>query len=398
MRPFTIALLLASWLLSTGPFLKSHAQELPKESVPEGNPAVRVKLDEKRLSAIDLLVQQGIAAGKMPGCVICFGSSAQIDYLQAFGNKRLEPMPVAMETNTVFDMASITKPVATAMSIMKLVELGRIQLDSKVIDFYPEFAPHGKDAITMRDLLIHQSGLIPDNALSDYQFGAMTAWKKICELKLVAPVGTTFKYSDVNYIVLAEIIKEVSGKDVHVFSHQHFFEPLGMKETGFLPAENLRERAAPTERRGDDWIQGFVHDPRAFALGGIAGHAGLFSTAEDLAIYAQTMLGEGACARADGITTKVLEPETVAIMTHGYPVSSGVRGLGWDKQTGYSSNRGDLLSDTAFGHGGFTGTVLWIDPDRDFFFIFLSNRVHPDGSGSVNQLAGAIVNVVAGAY
>jgi uncharacterized protein YbbC (DUF1343 family)/CubicO group peptidase (beta-lactamase class C family) len=356
-----------------------------------------IGLNHERLQAIETLAQQGIQEGKMPGCVICVGRHGKIGYLKAFGNKRLQPTPEAMQADTVFDLASITKPVVTATSIMKLVESGRVRLGSKVVDFFPEFAPHGKEAITVQDLLIHQSGLIPDNALKDYQSGSDVAWQRICELALVAPVGTTFKYSDVNFIVLAEIVKKVTGQNVHEFSQQEIFKPLGMLETGYLPDENLRHRAAPTEQRGEEWIQGEVHDPRAFALNGVAGHAGLFSTAEDLAIYAHMMLGRGTFIHEQSESTQVLAPATFATMTRGYPVSSGVRGLGWDKRTGYSSNRGDMLSDAAFGHGGFTGTVLWIDPELDLFFIFLSNRVHPNGKGSVNHLAGAIANVVASA-
>ena len=156
----------------------------------------------------------------------------------------------------------------------------------------------------------------------------------------------------------------------------------------------LRERAAPTEQRDGQWIQGEVHDPRAYKLGGIAGHAGLFSTASDLARYASMMLGRGEFRSEDGSEVRILSEQTVDVMTRGYPVSSGQRGLGWDRRTGFSTNRGDFLSSAAFGHGGFTGTVLWIDPELDLFFIFLSNRVHPDGKGLVNPLAGQIANAI----
>jgi CubicO group peptidase (beta-lactamase class C family) len=351
--------------------------------------------DEARLKRIPELVEQGIQEGKMPGCVVCFGRQGKIAYLQAFGHKQVQPEVAEMTVDTVFDMASITKPVATGTAIMKLIEEGRIRLGSKVIDFFPEFGSNGKDAITVKDLLIHQSGLIPDNPLSDYMNGPEVAWQRICELPLVAPVGTTFKYSDVNFIVLAKLVEQISGMDVHVFTKQHVFEPLGMAETGFVPQQPLRDRSAPTEQRDGQWIQGQVHDPRAFRLEGIAGHAGLFSTATDLAIYASMMLGKGALQIEGQPTVQILSPATVDLMTREFPVSSGQRGLSWDRRTGYSSNRGDLLSEQAFGHGGFTGTVLWIDPGRDLFFIFLSNRLHPDGKGLVNPLAGQIANVIA---
>jgi CubicO group peptidase (beta-lactamase class C family) len=196
-------------------------------------------------------------------------------------------------------------------------------------------------------------------------------------LKLQAPTGSKFIYSDVNFILLGEIIRKVSGESVHEFSREQVFQPLGMKETGYLPDEPLRARAAPTQERDGHWMQGEVHDPRAFKLGGVAGHAGLFSTAEDMAIYAQMMLSRGEHQGA-----RIMSPETFALMTRGEKVSSGIRGLGWDKRTGFSINRGEGLSDAAFGHGGFTGTVLWIDPELELFVIFLSNRVHPDGKGS----------------
>ena len=180
--------------------------------------------------------------------------------------------------------------------------------------------------------------------------------------------------------------------DVHAFSQQHVFQPLGMTETGYLPADDLRQRAAVTEERNGTWMQGEVHDPRAFRLGGVAGHAGMFSTARDLAIYAQMMLNKGSYR---GV--RILSPTTVQAMTKAYDVSGNWRGLGWDKQSVYSANRGESLTSSAFGHGGFTGTVLWIDPELDLFFIFLSNRVHPDGSGSVNTLAGQIATIIGNA-
>jgi uncharacterized protein YbbC (DUF1343 family)/CubicO group peptidase (beta-lactamase class C family) len=312
-----------------------------------------------------------------------------------------------MTTDTVFDMASITKPVATATSIMLLIERGQLKLNQRVADIIPEFAAKGKDAITIYDLLTHQSGLLPDNSVKDYEDGRETAIKKICDLSLQAPTGTRFIYSDVNFITLGEIIQRVSGKSVHEFSQENIFRPLGMGETGYLPREELKKRSAPTEQRDGAWIQGDVHDPRAWLLGGVAGHAGLFSTAEDLAVYAQMMIGGG---QYNGV--RVLAPQTVATMTRGYRILGGsrstmeglppnppvyLRGLGWDKRSGYSSNRGELMTDSAFGHGGFTGTVLWIDPELELFVVFLSNRVHPDGKGLVNPLAGRIGTVAAGA-
>ena len=377
-RGYSAALLLAAW-----PVLGGAA------GLPQAEPAA-VGMDGAKLAQIDAIVAEGIEQKKMPGCVVCIGRRGKIVMLKAYGNKQLRPAEVPMTTDTVFDMASITKPMATATSIMLLVERGQLKLDDKVATILPEFAVNEKDSITVRDLLIHQSGLLPDNALADYNDGPEAALQKICALKLQAPTGTKFIYSDVNYILLGEIVRKVSGKSVHEFSRDNIFQPLGMKETGYLPNEPLRARAAPTQERDGHWMQGEVHDPRAFKLGGIAGHAGLFSTGEDLAIYAQMMLSHG-----EYQGKRIMSPEMFALMTRGEKVSSGIRGLGWDKRTGFSINRGEGLSAAAFGHGGFTGTVLWIDPELELFVIFLSNRVHPDGKGLVNPLAGKIGTIAA---
>ncbi len=357
-------------------------------------PPVEVGMDGEKFHQIAELVERGIAEGKMPGCVVCFGRHGKIAYRRAFGLRKVAPDPEPMTVDTVFDMASITKPVATATSIMALIERGALRLQDKVASFFPEFGNRGKDAIRVLDLLIHQSGLTPDNPLADYREGPQIAWRKICDLPLTAPVGQQFKYSDVNFIVLGKLVEHLSGQTLDVFAREQIFQPLGMTETGFLPPPELQARAAPTEKREGAWIRAEVHDPRAYLLGGVAGHAGLFSTADDLAVYAHAMLRRGELVGPPA-ACRILHERTVELMTRPYRVSSGVRGLGWDKQTGYSSNRGDFLTPSAFGHGGFTGTVLWMDPELDLFFIFLSNRVHPDGRGSVNHLAGQILNRVA---
>ena len=244
--------------------------------------------------------------------------------------------------------------------------------------------------------------------MKDYENGREEAIQKICELKLQAPTGTRFIYSDVNFILLGEIIRRISGKSVHEFSQENIFRPLGMNETGYLPREELKQRAAPDRAaRRTIGFKATSTTRGPFCSDGVAGHAGLFSTAEDLAIYAQMMIGGG---EYNGV--RILSPQTVATMTRGYKILGGsrstmegvppnppvyLRGLGWDKRSGYSINRGELMTDAAFGHGGFTGTVLWIDPELELFVIFLSNRVHPDGKGLVNPLAGRIGTVAAGA-
>lgn len=350
----------------------------------------QVGLDAGKLTQIDQVVAQGLDANQMPGCVVLVARQGQVAFLKSYGYKRLQPDPLPMTTDTVFDMASITKPVATATSIMILLDRGLIKLDDPVAKHVPEFGQHGKEKVTVFHLLTHQGGLIPDNALADYADGPDSAWENIMALELRKPPGEKFIYSDVGYIVLAEMVSRITGQSVHEFTRKNIFRPLGMNETGYLPDETLRRRAAPTERRKGRWMQGEVHDPRAYALSGIAGHAGLFSTAQDLAIYAQMMLNGGHYAG-----TRVLNPEIVAKMTTPLKVSSGLRGLGWDIQTGYSSNRGEGFTLQAFGHGGFTGTTLWIDPGLDLIVIFLSNRLHPDGNGLINRLAGKIGGIAA---
>jgi CubicO group peptidase (beta-lactamase class C family) len=359
--------------------------------LPSAQPA-DVGMSDAHLKFIDVEVEREIVAKRLPGCVVLVGRQGHVAFLKAFGQRQVAPKTVPMTTDTVFDLASITKPVATATSLMILVQQGRLQIRDRVAQHIPEFGQNGKDRITVLQLLTHQSGLIPDNELEDFKDGADKAYERIFALRPLADPGAQFLYSDVGFLVLGALVQRLSGKNVHEFSREHIFAPLGMSETGYVPAEALRNRAAPTEMRGDRWIQGEVHDPRAHRLDGIAGHAGLFSTASDLAVYAQMMLNRGTYA---GV--RVLSPRTVDVMTQPVSVPSGLRALGWDVQSGFSINKGELMSPTAFGHGGFTGTGLWIDPELDLFVIVLSNRVHPDGKGQVNPLIGRIGTIAAAA-
>ncbi|QDU39087.1 Esterase EstB [Maioricimonas rarisocia] len=385
-----LSLLIVSALLGLclpGPS-RSVAAPPPLETAPPHE----VGMDAVRLSFVDPIVEEGLREGQMAGCVVLVGRKGKIVYQQAFGERQSDPESVAMTEETVFDLASLTKPVATATSVMHLVEQGLVNLDEPVATYVPEFAANGKEEITIVDLLTHQGGLIPDNSIRDYEDDPVTAMEKTLATKPIASRGERFIYSDVGFIVLGEMVKRLSDKSVHEYSQEHIFGPLGMTETGYLPREDLRQRAAVTEKRDGEWMQGEVHDPRAYRLGGVAGHAGLFSTAQDLAVYATMMINGG---EYGGV--RVLEEETVERMTRPTKVPRGLRALGWDVNSPYSSNRGDLMSDRAFGHGGFTGTTMWIDPTQELFVIFLSNRLHPDGKGSVNSLAGRIGTVAAAA-
>ncbi len=346
---------------------------------------------------VNQLVRMAIASGDMPGCVIWFGTSSQDHFTAAFGDAQIEPAVVPMSVDMVFDLASLTKPIATATSISILIAEGKLNVDDKASSILPEFNGHNKEAITIENLLVHTSGLTPDNALSDYQSGEVDAWRAICELPLRSEPGAEFKYSDVGFIVLGKVVEKVSGDQLDDFCKSRIFMPLNMADTGYRRLSGLAKRTSapidlerdkrlvPTERRNGQWLQGKVHDPRAALLDGVAGHAGLFSCAKDLAEYARAVL-----FASHNDNSSDTFAQAVRVMSQSRSIDLQVRSLGWDMRSAYSSNRGDAFSDAAFGHGGFTGTVLWIDPKSDSFFIFLSSRLHPDGKGSVNALAGKI--------
>jgi uncharacterized protein YbbC (DUF1343 family)/CubicO group peptidase (beta-lactamase class C family) len=283
--------------------------------------------------------------------------------------------------------------------MMILVERGLVRLGDPVSRYIPEFGEMGKKNITVEQLLTHRSGLIPDNDIKDYEQGPEEAMLNIWKLAPLAEPGSKFIYSDVNYIVLAELVKRLGGKPIDQFAAENIFRALGMKDTGYKPDASLISRIAPTEKRGDKWMRGEVHDPRAYLLGGVAGHAGLFSTADDLAIFCRMILNLGEFNGA-----RILSPMGVARMTEsrstgGNAVDGMARGIGWDIFTGYSANRGDLFPIGSVGHTGFTGTSLWLDPSSDTFVVFLSNRVHPrldpKKPADVNSLRGRVASVVA---
>lgn len=385
-----ILIVLSFWFVgATSHFSSNAAAQTPSRRLPLVS-AESAGFDSTRLAHIDAAVQKALDEKKMPGCVVLIGRQGKVAFLKAYGSRRLLPTTEPMTTDTVFDLASLTKPIATATSVMRLVEEGKIRLRDAASIHVARFAQGDKGTITLEQLLTHQGGLIADNPLSDFAEGRDKALEKLIAINRIHPPGTKFVYSDVGFMLLGELVSRVSGKPLNEYAKEKIFESLGMKETMFLPDEALKARAAPTEMREGQWMQGEVHDPRAFALGGVAGHAGLFSTAEDLALYADMMLRRGAAPEG-----RVLGEATVRTMTTRYPVSSGYRGLGWDMQTGYSSNKGEPMSPDAFGHGGFTGTGIWIDPELDLFVIFLSNRVHPHGKGLVNPLIGAIGSIAA---
>lgn len=380
-----------------------------------------VGMSPTQLTNIDQIVEAEIAKKQLPGAVVLVGRQGKIVWRRAYGNRALEPQPEAMTVDTIFDLASLTKIVATATSVMILVERGLIRLGDPVSRYIPEFAENGKRTITVEHLLVHRSGLIADNDIKDYEQGPEKAMENIWKLAPLSEVGAKMIYSDVNFIVLAELVKRVSGKPVDQFALENIYAPLGMKDTGYKPAESLKSRIAPTEKRGgaeqnrsregaakegevvakenEHWMRGEVHDPRSYLLGGVAGHAGLFSTADDLAIYCQMILNGG-----EYQGRRILSPMGVQRMTEPRPSAGNAsdgnaRGLGWDVYSGFSANRGDLFPIGSFGHTGFTGTGLWLDPSSQTFVVFLSNRVHPKldskKPADVGSLRGRVASVAA---
>jgi uncharacterized protein YbbC (DUF1343 family)/CubicO group peptidase (beta-lactamase class C family) len=367
---------------------------------PPGQPSSRFR-------AIAPLVDAAIDRHELPGAVILVGQRDQIVYRQAFGHRAILPVPESMTEDTMFDLASLTKVVATTTSVMQLVEAGRIRLADPVTRFIPDFSRYGKDGITVRHLLTHTSGLRPDLELEVTFNGADEAIRRAIDEVPVAAPDERFVYSDINFFVLGEIVRLASGERLDGYAKAHVFDPLSMGDTTFLPPGSLGPRIAPTEPcRERAWpcsgadaaavpfLRGVVHDPTARRMNGVAGHAGLFSTAADLSRFCRMLLNGGTL---DG--ARILSAASVARMTRPSTPAGmrDVRGLGWDIDSTYSANRGDLFPIGSYGHTGFTGTSLWLDPQSKSYVIFLSNRVHPDGKGDVTPLRGRVATIAAAA-
>ncbi len=355
--------------------------------------AADVSLDPRRMVAVDEAIRGAIDRGQIPGAVLVVGRGDAVLYEKAYGNRSVEPAVVPMTTDTVFDLASLSKPVGCATSIMLLAERGQLSLGDPVSKYIPAFASNGKERITIEQLLLHQGGLIPDNPMSDYRQGAEAALANVYALKPQKTPGQTFWYSDVGYIVLGRIVQAVDGRPLEKFAKEEIFEPSGMHDTAYNPPDAIKARCAPTEKREGRWMVGEVHDPRAYALGGAAGHAGVFSTAADLSRFCRMILGQG---RIDG--RRVLAEQTVRqmIQPRSLPDGTNWRTYGFDVDTAYSSCRGERFERGAtFGHTGFTGTSFWMDPKHGCYVILLTNSVHPDGKGSVLALRRRVATLVA---
>jgi uncharacterized protein YbbC (DUF1343 family)/CubicO group peptidase (beta-lactamase class C family) len=350
------------------------------------------------LAAIAPAVEQAIRTGKAPGAVVVVGHQGRIVYRRAFGYRALVPRKLPIATSLIFDLASLTKVVATTTATMQLAEQGKIRLEQPVADYWPEFGANGKDEITVREIMTHYSGLRPDLDLKPDWSGYDTAMKLIVAESPIAPPGTRFIYSDINYETLGELVRRVSGESLDLYCARHIFQRLGMHDTMFRPPARLQRRIAPTQHKNGTTgkiLCGEVHDPTAYNMGGVAGHAGLFSTAADLSAFAQMLLSHGTWHGE-----RILSPSSVDKMTTPQTPfgKMAVRGLGWDIDSPFSSNRGDLFPVGSFGHTGFTGTSIWIDPFSQTYVILLTNSVHPVGEGNVVALRAEVSNVVAAAY
>lgn len=345
---------------------------------------------DPRFTAVDAIFEKAVSTGQIPGAVVLVGYKGEIVYRRAFGFRALEPHRQPMTLETVFDLASLTKSVATAPSIMRMVQLGQVRLNDPVVRYLPEFGRNGKEEITVRQLLTHFSGLREDLDLKTPWQGKQRALEMAFDERPVAPPGSQFRYSDINYIALGAVVERISGMSVAEYAAAHFFLPLRMEHTSFLPPRAwLPEIAATQYDERGIMLRGEVHDPTARRMGGIAGHAGLFSNADDLSRFAQALL--------DG--DKILSPEIIQKMTTPQqPANSTIlRGLGWDIDSPFSSNRGELLPVGSYGHTGFTGTSIWIDPLTQTYIIILTNAVHPRGGANAVALRSRVATAVADA-
>jgi CubicO group peptidase (beta-lactamase class C family) len=365
-----------------------------------------VGLSEERLKQASVIIKEAIARKEFPGAVLLVARKGKVVVHEAFGESQWVPAHKPMTADMIFDLASLTKPIATATSIMILAERGQLSLWDRVKMYVPEFTPYTDDwgeasgeEARLWHLLTHTSGLPPyweakevEKKLGNSVPVEILA-RNIAQLKKIDPPGQTFHYSCLGYITLAYIIKKISGKYIDEFANENIFQPLGMRHTFYKPGPKFLDLCVPTQVIDGKPLIGIVHDPLARLQGGISGNAGLFSTADDLAIFSQMILNKG---EYNGV--RVLSPLTVERMTSVYPKAAFAgRGLGWDLDSAYASNGGDIFGSQSFGHSGYTGASIWIDAETQTTVIFLANSIHPDDKGQIIPLRSRVANVVAGA-
>ncbi len=347
------------------------------------------QVTDSRLSVVDTIVESSIQKGEIPGAVLLVGHDGQVVYRKAYGMRSLEPVRATMTMDTIFDIASLTKVVATTTAIMQLVEKGQVRLNDPVVKYLPEFGQNDKGDITVRDLLTHYSGLPPGIDLAHPWSGRDIGYSMAFVVTPIAPPESRFVYSDVDFIVLGALVERVTGTSLDAYCAQNIFNPLGMTHTRFRPPAEWLPQIAPTEYdERHQMLRGVVHDPTVRRMGGVAGEAGVFSTADDLAKFAQALSGSDVLSSS--AIQKMTSPQQPAN-------ASTLRGLGWDIDSPMSHNRGELLPVGSFGHTGFTGTSLWIDPATNTYIILLTNAVHPRGQGSAISLRAKTATAVAAA-
>ncbi len=321
--------------------------------------------------------------------MLLVGHNGHVMFRRAYGDRAIEPRLEAMTLTTVFDCASLTKVVVTTTAVMQLWERGKFRMGDPVAKYIPEFAQNGKQDITIRQLLIHYSGLAPDLDLTKPFVGKDAAYRMAFEETPEWPPGSRFVYSDINFEVLGALVERVSGESLDAYSQKHIFMPLKMRETRFLPPRTWVSRTAPTEEdENHHMLRGVVHDPTARRMGGVAGHSGLFSTADDLAKFAQALLDGGRGILTSATIAKMISPQQPATGT-------AVRGFGWDIDSPFSTNRGELLPVGSFGHTGYTGVSLWIDPTTKTYIVLMTNAVHLREKGSAVSLRTKVATAVA---
>ena len=348
-------------------------------------------LDRTKLSEIDAFIEKSIADERFTGAVLRIQRGPHA-HLRAYGRRSVTPSAQPMKTDTIFDVASLTKVTATAPAIMVLVDRGLVDPKEEVSTYLPEFTGPGKDKVTVRHLLTHFSGLPPiiPRKPEHNSYEASVAYACSCNLR--EPAGSRFRYSDVNYITLAEIVRRVSGQPIDQFAKDNLFSPLGMVNTTYNPPRALRSRIAPTEKTtATGLLHGVVHDPSARVMGGVTGHAGLFSTANDLARYCTAIISGGRLG-----SNRVLTEKSVRAMTKNQSPwrKKEKRGYGWDIETAYSP-RGEHFSKSTFGHTGWTGQAMWIDPKNATYVIFLSTRNHPFERKSIKDVRHTVFTLAA---
>jgi uncharacterized protein YbbC (DUF1343 family)/CubicO group peptidase (beta-lactamase class C family) len=385
-------------LLALGAPALAFAQMLALPSSPPASPA---NISPAAFAPIDAIVNDAIGHNELPGAVVVIGHNGQIVFHRAYGMRSLEPTRETMTEDTIFDMASLTKDLVTATAVMQLYELGKIRIDDPVAHYVGEFGANGKQDITIRHCLTHYSGLAPDLDLTGPWHGREEGLRRLFESAPIAPPGVVFRYSDENFIALGALVERVSGLPLEVYAQRNIIAPLGLTDSGYLPPTEKRNRIAPTQYVTADgtlsntgtMLRGVVHDPTARRMEGVAGHAGFFSTAADVSIFAQTLLdrlaGHPSQFPLNQLTlAKMTEPEQPATGT-------ALRGFGWDIDSALSNNRGTLFPLGSFGHTGFTGTSLWMDPQTDTYVIILTNAVHPAGGHGIIALRSRIADAAA---